>query len=100
MSLTGNAVVTFGFAAALTITSCHPQQTSQARTRMRIAVPDIAFAYLPVFMAQQLGFYASEGLDAALDAVYGGGSKSMQAILGGSVDVGGISLELGIELAA
>ena len=33
MSLTGNAVVTFGFAAALTITSCHPQQTSQARTR-------------------------------------------------------------------
>jgi NitT/TauT family transport system substrate-binding protein len=72
---------------------------TQARTPVRIAA-DIGFSYLPVFIANELGFYADESLDAVLDPVHGGGSKSMEAIVGGSVDVGGISLELGIQLAA
>jgi len=87
-----------GLLAMVSLLSCQPHKTS--RTRVRIAVPDVGFSYLPVFMAKELGFYGDQGLDATIDAVYGGGSKSMQAILGGSVDTAGISLELGIQLAA
>ena len=89
-----------GFLAALGLFSCHSRETGQRHTSVRIAVPDSGFSYLPVFMAKELGFYGDQGLDVTLDAVYGGGSKSMQAILGRSVEVGGISLELGIQLAA
>lgn len=85
----------------LVLCNCYSsRQPARTLTRVRIAVPDSGFAYSPVFLAQELGFYRDEGLDTTLEAVYGGGSKSMGAILGRSVDCGGISLELAIQLAA
>lgn len=80
--------------------SCRSHQVPQMLKHVTIAVPDSGFSYLPVFIAQELGFYRDQGLDTTLEAVYGGGSKSLQAILGGSVDCGGISLELAIQVAA
>jgi NitT/TauT family transport system substrate-binding protein len=82
------------------VCGCHSREAPQGLTTVRIAVPDSGFSYLPVFIAQELGFYRDAGLDTTLEAVYGGGSKSMGAILGGSVDCGGISLELAIQIAA
>lgn len=82
----------------LRLCCCRSRQVPQTLTRVRIAVPDSSFSYLPVFIAQELGFYRDQGLDPTLQAVYGGGAKSMQAILGGSVDCAGISLELAIQL--
>jgi NitT/TauT family transport system substrate-binding protein len=42
--------------------------------------------YLPTTLAQELGFYASEGLQVELQD-HAGGSKALQALLGGSADV-------------
>jgi NitT/TauT family transport system substrate-binding protein len=42
--------------------------------------------YLPTTLAQQLGFFREQGIDLSIDDV-GAGSKSLQAILGGSADV-------------
>ncbi|WP_027135909.1 ABC transporter substrate-binding protein [Geminicoccus roseus] len=42
--------------------------------------------YLPLTIAEQKGFFEEEGLDVAIND-FGGGSKSLQALVGGSVDV-------------
>ncbi len=89
-----------GVLVMLCLCACHSRRPIQTLTRVKIAVPDSGFSYLPVFMAQELGFFRHEDLDTTLEAVYGGGSKSMQAILGGSVDCAGISLELAVQVAA
>ncbi len=100
LKLKRSVTLLLGLVVLIGLNSCRSRSASQTRTRVRIAVPDSGFAYLPVFIAQEMGYYGHQGLDTTLEAVYGGGSKSMQAILGGSVDCGGISLELAIQLAA
>ena len=65
----------------------------------RIAVAGGGFSYLPVYLAQKLGCYREQGLDARLEDVRGG-PKSLQALLGGSADVALIALELGMQVAA
>jgi NitT/TauT family transport system substrate-binding protein len=42
--------------------------------------------YLPLTIAEQKGFFKEEGLDVAIND-FGGGAKSLQALIGGSVDV-------------
>lgn len=42
--------------------------------------------YLPTTLAQQLGYYRDEGLDVELQD-FAGGSKALQALVGGSADV-------------
>jgi NitT/TauT family transport system substrate-binding protein len=42
--------------------------------------------YLPLTIAEQKGFFKEEGLDVAIND-FGGGAKSLQALVGGSVDV-------------
>jgi NitT/TauT family transport system substrate-binding protein len=42
--------------------------------------------YLPTTLAQELGFYKDEGLDVELQD-FAGGSKALQALVGGSADV-------------
>ncbi|KXF75549.1 ABC transporter substrate-binding protein [Paramesorhizobium deserti] len=41
--------------------------------------------YLPLTIAERRGFFKEEGLDVAVND-FGGGSKSLQALIGGSVD--------------
>ncbi|PRD40896.1 ABC transporter substrate-binding protein [Phyllobacterium phragmitis] len=41
--------------------------------------------YLPLTIAERRGFFKEEGLDVAIND-FGGGSKSLQALIGGSVD--------------
>ncbi|TDN70882.1 ABC transporter substrate-binding protein [Paraburkholderia sp. BL10I2N1] len=43
--------------------------------------------YLPVLAAQQLGYFKDEGLDVTLED-FAGGSKALEAVVGGSADVG------------
>ena len=42
--------------------------------------------YLPLTIAEQKGFFKGQGLDVEIND-FGGGSKSLQALIGGSVDV-------------
>ena len=42
--------------------------------------------YLPLTVAEKKGFFKEEGLDVAIND-FGGGAKSLQALVGGSVDV-------------
>ena len=45
-----------------------------------------AFYYLPLTIAEQLGYFKDEGLDVEISD-FEGGSKALQAIVGGSADV-------------
>lgn len=44
------------------------------------------FYYLPLTIAERKGFFAEEGLNVTVND-FGGGAKSLQALIGGSVDV-------------
>ena len=48
--------------------------------------------YLPVLTAQQLGYFKDEGLDVTLED-FAGGSKALEAVVGGSADVGAGAFE-------
>ncbi|WP_287495995.1 ABC transporter substrate-binding protein [Pandoraea sp. CB10b_02] len=43
--------------------------------------------YLPLTIAEQLGYFREEGLDVTIED-FAGGSKALQAVVGGSADVG------------
>ena len=55
--------------------------------------------YLPATLAQQLGFYESSGVHVQIEDT-GAGSKSLQAILGGSADVASGFYDHTIQMAA
>src|SRR5207248_1119330 len=55
--------------------------------------------YLPTTLAQELGFYKEEGLDVELQD-HAGGSKALQALIGGSADVVSGFYDHTIQMAA
>jgi NitT/TauT family transport system substrate-binding protein len=75
-------------AAALGLVATQPAR-AQA-----IEKPDITLAvggksglyYLPLTITERLGYFKQQGLDVTIDD-FAGGAKSLQALLGGSVDV-------------
>ena len=79
--------------------ACRSGVPGPERTRVRISVPSDPITYLPIYLARELGYYQDEGVDAIIDA-FPGGSKGLQALLGGSVDVAASFFENTIALAA
>ena len=66
--------------------SCGRNANEGAR-HVRIAIGgQNQMVYLPTTLAQELGFYREEGIDAELQD-FAGGAKSLQALVGGSADV-------------
>ena len=62
-------------------------QTKLEKTKVAIAVGGKAtFYYLPLTLAEQLGYFKSEGLDVEISD-FAGGAKALQAVVGGSADV-------------
>ncbi|TAL97547.1 MAG: transporter substrate-binding domain-containing protein [Paraburkholderia sp.] len=55
--------------------------------------------YLPVLVANQLGYFKDEGLDVTLED-FAGGSKALEAVVGGSADVGAGAYEHTIFMQA
>jgi NitT/TauT family transport system substrate-binding protein len=76
---------TFLLTPAVAASGCRRQVESE-RVRLVLAGTPATLAYLPHTIAQQLGFYRKQGLRVAADAVPGG-TKGVQALLGGSADV-------------
>jgi NitT/TauT family transport system substrate-binding protein len=57
------------------------------KTRIAIAVGGkAAFYYLPLTISEQLGYFKAEGLDVEISD-FAGGSRALQALVGGSADV-------------
>ncbi len=62
-------------------------QPKLEKTKVAIAVGGKAgFYYLPLTISEQLGFFKAEGLDVEISD-FAGGSRSLQALIGGSADV-------------
>jgi NitT/TauT family transport system substrate-binding protein len=76
----------FLISSALITGACHTKKSAHRTVRLVIAGTPATLAYLPHTIAEQLNFYEKEGLSIAADAVPGG-TKGVQALLGGSADV-------------
>ena len=82
------AVVSFVSLVLMMSAACGPRERSgRDAERVRIAIGGQSqLLYLPTTLAQQLGFYRDEGLAVELQD-FAGGSKALQALVGGSADV-------------
>jgi len=68
--------------------------------RVRIAIGgQNQMIYLPTTLAQELGFYRDEGVEVELQD-FAGGSKALQALIGGSADVVSGFYDHTIQMAA
>jgi NitT/TauT family transport system substrate-binding protein len=86
-------------ASAIAAMSACARQSNGAR-HVRIAVGgQNQMVYLPTTLAQELGFYREEGIDAELQD-FAGGAKALQALVGGSADVVSGFYDHTIQMAA
>lgn len=75
------------FAAAAVAVPALRAQARLEKSRVSIAVGGkAAFYYLPLTIAEQLGYFKAEGLDLEISD-FAGGSRALQAVVGGSADV-------------
>ena len=75
-----------GGAALLAMPAVHAQGKLE-KTAVSIAVGGKAsFYYLPLTLAEQLGFFKAEGLEVEISD-FSGGARALQAVVGGSADV-------------
>src|SRR6185295_2668946 len=73
------------FALIQTPACARPPQSRASRVRVAVGGQN-QLIYLPTTLARELGFYREEGLDVELQD-HAGGSKALQAMVGGSGDV-------------
>src|SRR5262245_59172553 len=76
----------------------HAPQSGAARVRIAIGGQN-QLIYLPTTLARELGFYREEGVDVELQD-HAGGSKALQAMVGGSADVVSGFYDHTIQMAA
>jgi NitT/TauT family transport system substrate-binding protein len=78
---------------------CHRSPSDVPVPKVRIAIHRDPIAFLPVRVAQTLGYYESERVTVEMSEV-AGGTKALEALLGGSVDVAAASMSDAVPLAA
>ena len=83
---------------SLLAAACARPETSARHVRLAIGGAN-QMVYLPTTLAQQLGFFQAEGLDVELQD-FPGGSKALEALLGGSADVVSGFYDHTIQMAA
>jgi NitT/TauT family transport system substrate-binding protein len=101
MSAEGTPRISFvAFVAFALIQSAACTRPPASGARVRIAVGgQNQMIYLPTTLARELGFYREEGLDVELQD-HAGGSKALQAMVGGSADVVSGFYDHTIQMAA
>jgi NitT/TauT family transport system substrate-binding protein len=73
--------------AAVTLPLAAHAQAKLEKPKVSIAVGGKpAFYYIPLTIAERLGYFKDEGLDVEISD-FAGGSKALQAVVGGSADV-------------
>ncbi len=60
---------------------------AEAADRVNFAMPSVGMLYLPVYVADVMGYFEDEGIDAELQVFRAGGGTAMAAVLGGDMDV-------------
>lgn len=85
------------FVAALV--GCQPRHAVTDVQTIRIAIHRDRIAFLPVYLARTLGYDRQEGI-AVEPSELAGGTKAIEAMLGGSADVAAGSMSDAIALAA
>src|SRR5258708_15557463 len=79
---------------------CSSITSTTTSTPVRLAVGGQAqMVYLPVTLAAELGYYHAQGLDVTLED-FPGGSRALEALLGGSADVVSGFYDHTIQIAA
>ena len=74
-------------AAVIALATLGPAQAALEKSKVHIAVGGkAAFYYLPLTIAEQLGYFKAEGLDVTISD-FSGGSTALRAVVGGSADV-------------
>lgn len=74
-------------AVVFALTALGQAQAALEKTQVHIAVGGkSAFYYLPLTIAEQLGYFKAEGLDVTISD-FAGGSTALRAVVGGSADV-------------
>ena len=66
---------------------------------VRLALQPVSTNNYPSYLAQWLGFYGAEGVEVSISQI-AGASKVLEAVIGGSADVGGGVYEQTIQMAA
>jgi NitT/TauT family transport system substrate-binding protein len=75
----------FSFAIAMGLAASAPHAAAQTKVRLSVGGQS-ALYYLPLTVTAQLGYFKDEGLDVEISDL-AGGSRSLQALIGGSADV-------------
>jgi NitT/TauT family transport system substrate-binding protein len=71
----------------ISIAGCNPHGETRRAAHVRVAVGgQTQLIYLPLTLAEKLGYYREQGLDVHIDD-FAGGSRALQSLLGGSADV-------------
>lgn len=86
--------------AAIAASACGRREAARGFPHVRIAIggqPQLI--YLPTTLARELGFFGEEGLDVELQDL-AGGSKALEALVGGSADVVSGFYDHTIQMAA
>jgi NitT/TauT family transport system substrate-binding protein len=85
--------------AAVALIAGASQAAPPEKKEVVIAMGGKSLYYLPLTIAEKLGYFREEGLDVTI-ADFAGGSKAAQALLGGSADIAAGSYEYAITLKA
>src|SRR5450432_4788216 len=82
-----NLIIAACALAAMALPFAAQAQAKLEKTKVGIAVGGKSgFYYLPLTIAERLGYFKDEGLDVEISD-FDGGSKALQAVVGGSADV-------------
>ena len=72
---------------ALTTIACvSARAVEPEKTKLKVAVGSQILNYMPLELGVKLGFFKDQGLDVTVENFQAGGSKALQALVGGSVD--------------
>ncbi|AWN46410.1 ABC transporter substrate-binding protein [Methylobacterium terrae] len=72
-------------AAALALSPAAPARADTVKVRIGVGGKPLLY-YLPLTIAERKGFFKEEGIEADIND-FGGGARSLQALIGGSVDI-------------
>ncbi len=85
-------------ALALLLAGC-ANKSANPKVRIAMIGAGLQTLHMPIALAETLGFYHAEGLDVTIENLPSN-SKTVQALIGGSVDVAGIHHMQTIQMAA
>jgi NitT/TauT family transport system substrate-binding protein len=80
-----SSLAVLGVVAALAPAAMAAEQGIEKK-HVSVATASVGLPYLPLVLSDRLGYFKDEGLEVEISA-FSGGSKALEALVGGSVDV-------------